>query len=258
MSKTSLLIGCVLAAALHGLLLLPMSPSDADEVAPDPSPGIRIPGLPTPPPEPKGLLPEPEPPAKAAREHKAPAHAPTPRPPMQRVAPAPAPPEPERADPADASAGQDDKALPPMRIAWTSPQQVRAVARALGLRIVAVNAGGQAVGQIDPYGGPMKDFTARLDQYSNRVRTLPRGFFGPGSAEPGDRDVAGFWILVPAAVDRQWIALQRSAIAERGMRAAEVREVEARFTGSDETPRLSITRVHGRRETGRPNQDKET
>lgn len=262
MSKTSLLAGCVLAAALHGLLLVPLLPSGADEAGgPEAPPKTKL--AVAPPTEPKPTEPPPtEPKPRAIEKPKAGKADPKPKPPMQQVARAPVQPEPERPDEADASPGRDDKALPPMRIAWSSPQQVRTVARALGLRIVAVNAAGRAVGEIDPYDGRLRDFTGRLDQYSNRVRTLGRSFFAAFS--PGDdvRDVAGFWILVPAAVDRQWMALQSSAIARHGMTAAQVRQVEARFTVSGGQPRLSITRVHARktpkRETGTRRTEKET
>jgi len=254
MSKTSLLIGCVLAAAVHGLLLWDPSPVSPPEPVPaEAPPKATLVTAPAPDPKPVPPTPKPKPKPVPPKAGKA---APTPTPPLQKVAQAPAQPEPERPEPKDPAPGADDAALPPMRIAWASPQQVRAVARALGLRIVAVNADAEAVGQIDPYDGRLADFTGRLDQYSNRVRTLPRGFFGTSAEAPG-RGVARFWILVPAAVDRQWMALQRSAIAERGMKVSEVREVEARFTGSG-TPRLSITQVHGRRRTDRPERNKET
>ena len=259
MSKTSLIIGCVLAAAMHGLLLFPLSPSPAEEPKPaEAPPKTTLVSAPAPePPVPAAPVPKPRPaPVEPPKTGKP---APTPKPPLQKVAQAPPAPKSELPDPADASVEADDKALPPMRIAWSSPQQVRTVARALGLRIVAVNADQQAVGEIDPYDGKLRDFTGRLDQYSNRVRTLGRGFFATSDNDAGARDVAGFWILVPAAVDRQWMALQRSAIAERGMTAGQVSQVEARFVVSDAAgPKLSIVRVHGKRRPDRVGEDKET
>jgi len=247
MSKTSLLIGCVLAAAVHGLLLLPLTASDVDDAAPEPeAPRTKL--AVTPPPEPAPAppkpKPKPKPPEPRPRTGKP---APKPKPPMQEVVKAPAQPKPPVPDPAKASAGDDDKALPPLRIVWASATEVRTVARSLGLRVVAVNADDEAVGEIDPYSGKLKDFTGRLDHYSNRVRTLPRSFFGAANAD--GRPVARFWILVPVAVDRQWVALQRSAIVQRGMTAGQVREVEARFNGSGGRLRLSITRVVARKET---------
>ena len=118
MSKTSLLIGCVLAAALHGLLLWPLSPAERDEVRPDEAPprtklAVAPPPAPAPP-KPKPVPRPPEPPKTGKAS-------PEPKPPLQEVAPAPAQPKPDKADPADASAGDDDKALPPMRIVWSSP-----------------------------------------------------------------------------------------------------------------------------------------
>ena len=144
MSKTSLLIGCVMAAAMHGLLLFPMPASPAEEPKPDeappkttlvtaprPEPPVPAPPVPAPPvPAP----PVPKPVERPVEPPKPPEPAPKPKPPLEKVAEAPAQPKSERPDPADASADVDDKALPPMRIAWTSPGQVRTVARTLGLR----------------------------------------------------------------------------------------------------------------------------
>ena len=254
MSKTSLLIGCLLAAAMHGLLLLPLTASHVDEVTPAPAaPKTKL--AVTPPPEPAPAPPEPKP--KPPEPPKTGTPAPKPKPPMQEVVKPPAPPKPDKPDPVKASAGEDDKALPPLRIVWASANEVRTVARVLGLRIVAVNAEDEATGEIDPYSGKLKDFTGRLDHYSNRVRTLPRDFFGATASNPDGRAVARFWILVPVAVDRQWVALQRSAIAQRGMTAGQVREVEARFNGRGGRLRLSITRVHSRPGAA-PTDDKET
>jgi len=263
MSKTSLIIGCILAVALHGLLWLPLTRADSDQtkaadqappkaklaVAPEPEAKPE----PTPvPPEPK---PKPEEPVKPPKKVE-----PKPKPPLQDVVKMPTKPkdpEPTSPDPADAAANEDDNALPPLRIVWSSANEVRTVARALGLRVVAMNAAGQAVGEIDAFSGRLKDFTGRLDQYSNRVRTLPRSFFGPEITSAPGRAVARFWILVPAGLDRQWMALQRSAIAQRGMKTKQVREVEARFTGNAATPSLSVIRVHGNN-GGKRNSNKET
>jgi len=262
MSKTSLIIGCIVAVALHGLLWLPLTRADSDQskaaeqsppkaklaMAPEPPPKpTPVPPEPVPKPKPK---PEPEPEPKPEPVKKVePKPQVKPTPPLQEVVKAPVKtpdPAPKTPEPADASKNEDDNALPPLRIVWSSAGEVRSVARALGLRLVAMNAAGQAVGEIDTRSGKWKEFTGRLDQYSNRVRTLPRTFFGLEVVNAPGRAVARFWILVPAGIDRQWMALQRSAVAQRGMKAAQVREVEARFTGAGGSPRLSVVRVHGR------------
>lgn len=261
MSKTSLIIGCIVAVALHGLLWLPLMRADTDKTkaadqAPPKTKLVAAP-VPKPVPDPTPVPPEPKPkpaPVKPPKKVE-----PKPKPPLQEVVKAPAKakdPEPTSPDPADA-VNEDDNALPPLRIVWSSAGEVRTVSRALGLRVVAMNAAGQAVGEIDAYSGRLKDFTGRLDQYSNRVRTLPRSFFGTEVASAPGRAVARFWILVPAGIDRQWMALQRSAIAQRGMTATQVREVEARFTGKAARPSLSVIRVHGNN-TSKRNSDKET
>jgi len=80
-----------------------------------------------------------------------------------------------------------------------------------------------------------------LSAYSNRVRTLPRGFFG--SAPIAGGDVASFWVLVPADLDARFVLLQRDAIRRKGLTPAEVRAMDAEFRSSRSGYELVITRL---------------
>ena len=240
MSRSSLIIGGLIAVVLHGLLFLPVKSSQtespqAGESPTHPPKKVRI--TPAPAARPKPLPPaQPHKPPKPRMAAK-----------LQPVVPKPAAPVEPRKAGRTQSQVKDDWPLPPLRIVWASPAQLRRVAGALGMRIVAVNARRQVVGEVPAGGGgALRDFDGRLDQYSNRVRTLPRSFFGAELAAGSGAEVADLWVLVPAAVDRRWIDLQRRAIARAGLTAAKVRELEAAFEKQSNGYRLVVTRVVSR------------
>ena len=116
------------------------------------------------------------------------------------------------------------------------------VAAHLNMRIAAITADNQVTGEVAT-NGPVRvvPFEGRLSAYSNRVRTLPRGFFGPGPV--ANSKIASFWVLVPADLDARFILLQRDAIRREGITVAQVRAVDAEFRFSRGGYRLEITRV---------------
>ena len=236
MSKSSLMLGLVVAIVLHALLFVPVNaPERLPEPAladPDPVPPVTMIDPPPPVQPPPVKPPQPDPPAD-------------PPPQMQQIAQPPAPQEdpgeqPGKTSPEDIS----DDALPPLRITWNSPDQLRQVARSLGMRIVAVNFQGQVVGEVNGGGATasLGEFSGQLSHYSNRVRTLPSGFFG-SSLTDGQREIAELWILVPAGVDRAWMDLQKQAIAQTGLAPERVRAIECRFADQAGAWRLVVTRV---------------
>ena len=242
MSRSSLIIGGLIAVVLHGLLFLPVksSPKESPPAGDPPAnPPKKVKIAPAPaahrkPPPPAPVRPVQPPKPKLAAK-------------LQPVVPKPAAPVEQQKAGRTATPAKDNAALPPLRIVWASPGQLRRVAGALGMRIVAVNARRQVVGEVTAAGGGgLRDFDGRLDQYSNRVRTLPRSFFGTELAAGSGVEVADLWVLVPAAVDRRWIDLQRRAIARAGLTAGKVRELEAAFEKQSNGYRLVVTRVVSR------------
>ncbi len=222
MSKSSVLIGALVAVTVHGLLFLPGLPPRA----PDPPPANVA--------EPVTLTPPPPPPPPAPPEEPAPARPtrpvePEPVPPLREVVQAPAT---EQDDPGDTAARTPkdvpDDALPPLRIVWRSPRRLLEIARQYGMKIVAVNAAGDAVGEVAP-SGTLEPFDGQMNRYSNRVRRLPGTFFVDHVRLPADAGVTGFWVLVPAPTDRRWIGLQREAIDRHGLPVAQVTEMEGAF-----------------------------
>jgi hypothetical protein len=242
MSRSSLIIGLLVAVALHAALFAPALWS-SDQ--PDPSPPRQHPPAVaiTPPPEPE---PQPAPePVKQPAPEPAPEPVEKPTPPLREVhrQPPSHDPPPQQGDthaePLEEVAASD---LPPLRIVWDSPAQLRRVAHRLGMRIVAVNAGGEILGEI-PADGPVQlvEFRGELARYSNRVRTLPVSFFGGqlASSSPAAR----LWVLVPVGVDRRWVATQKQAIARAGVGLGGVRELEGEFRPVGGGPRLVVTRI---------------
>lgn len=142
-------------------------------------------------------------------------------------------------------AKDDSGDLPAMRIVWTGPDQVRDVARAFGMRIVAVNAEGKVAGEVIMDGeARLVAFDGGLAGYSNRVRTLPADFFGRNVTTSAPAGIRSLWILVPAQVDEEFVRIQREAIRERGADPSSVLAMEARFVRDDRGRyRLIVTRI---------------
>jgi len=255
MSKSSLIIGLLVAVAAHAALFWQWPGENQDVVeAQDRNkqpPRIAVlPQLREPPPAPE---PEPPVPARPKPEETVPAPAPEPprpsRPRSEEVA-SPAMKEVVKAvaDKAaadkkgDTSTPDGDDGLPSLRIVWESANHLRSVAASLGMKIVAVNRNNEVVGELVTDGPPrLVPFNGQLSAYSNRVRTLPIGFFRPEAAS--GKDVSSFWILVPADLDARFVILQKDAIRREGVSPSEVQAVEAKFQNQGRSYRLVITRV---------------
>ena len=235
MSKSSLIIGLVAAAALHGLLFVPMAkPKTPKTPAARVKPKVTVAAVP---PRPKAAPPAPKKPAPHKPQPKA-----APR--LRKVAANPAPAADKKVS--GTTHSRDDKVqpMPPLRIAWTSPKQLRSVAHALSMPIVAVDGQARIIGQVADGGETaLVEFRESLAGYSNRVRTLPKGFFGGEVARAAGPGVAELWILVPAELDRRWMDLQRQAIARAGLKLSQVRELEGRFEQAGRGFELRVTRV---------------
>ncbi len=260
MSKSSFILGLLLAVGAHVLLFLPIwsapqTPQSAKkenqrvELARrlDPPPPIEPEQVP-PPPEPEPA-PQPQTPPRPEPEQQRPAPEPEE---LQEVHQPPEQPEPrpEETPPGETIARRaeeiSDDALPPLRIVWSSPDQLRAVAAGTGMRVVGVNTLGEIIGQV-PSRGPVRleEFTGRLGRFSNRVRTLPRNFFGQVLTRQDGQSVAELWVLVPSRLDRQWISLQKRAIATAGVETQAVRAVEGQFATRSGAFQLVVTRLVG-------------
>ena len=224
MSKSTFIIGMLAAVTAHAALLWPFEkPNPASEQ----------------------IRPQVKRPAVAVLSQTLEVNRPVPKPaepvPLKQVVEVPV--ETKAADgPGDTSAEGLEDAMPPLRVVWQSADQLRSVAAHLGMRIVAVNTNNQVTGEIAT-SGPVRvvSFEGRLSAYSNRVRTLPRCFFG--SSPVAGSDVGSFWVLVPADLDARFILLQRDAIRREGLTPAEVRAMDAEFRTDRGGCELVITRL---------------
>jgi hypothetical protein len=251
MSKSSYILGLALAVGLHVLLFIPLVGPRSDRQADTPDSkrvelARKLPE-PPPPPEPEPVPPPPPPPPPEPEPEP---KVPEPEPPAEDLTRLHEPPEPEEPaeQPGDTIARRaeqiDEDTLPPLRIIWSSPQQLRTIAGQLGMRIVAVNSEGEVIGEI-PSQGPLEltNFDGRLSRYSNRVRTLPRSFFGQNLQRDDGQVAAELWVLVPTGLDRRWIDLQKRAIATTGLPSRAVRAVEGQFAGRAGAYELVVTRI---------------
>ncbi len=133
-----------------------------------------------------------------------------------------------------------DGTAPPLRVTWDSPAQLTTVARSLGMKVVAVNASHEIVGEVSLAGrAVLREFSGELSGFSNRVRTLHLDFFGRGLTS--GTSAKSLWVLVPSHHDARFIELQRGAIRQEGISPDAVRIVDARI---DRRGNLTITRIH--------------
>ena len=237
MSKLSFTIALILSVAIHVVLFMPGRATDHKVAKSDKLDKGKLVVIPPPPVEemPEETIdppvaPEPEPvePPRLAEVVKPSAESPT-------------------ESSGDLATDEiPDDALPTLRILWTSSNEVREVARALAMRIVAIDADSQVVGELVLYGEPrIEPFQGSFRGYSNRVRSLPKNFFGPGLLGDRNSQVIGFWILIPTALDQRFADLQREIIRRKSLQPSDVRAMEARFVLNDRGKyELRITEVH--------------
>jgi len=139
----------------------------------------------------------------------------------------------------------DDDALPPVRIVWDGPDEVRSVARELGMRIVAVDRRGDVLGEVSRTGSAnVVPFDSGTSRFSNRVRMIDdRGFFGESIPRELEGRLSAFWLLVPAELDRALSDEIRRTIRESGYTTSQVRFVEASFEERSGRRVLKIGRI---------------
>ncbi len=227
MSRTSLVLGLLLSLVIHALRVLPhwdaisASPAVAQEKK-------TVPAV--------TMVPPPPLPVEPLVEQRQPPPAPKPEPALpdiqfaEVVEPDTTPTEIGDTELAMETEPDDDQVLPATRIIWESPQELTKVARALRMRVVAVNRINEVVGALTLDGSlRIKPFDGSFDVYSNRVRSLPSSFFGPALQREAGHTIVAYWVLVPESVDREMADVVRQAVRRAGLTMSEVDWVEARF-----------------------------
>lgn len=242
---------------------------------PQPQPALTPTPLPTPPPQPDPVTPpKPEPPPQSLVRSQA--EPPPPRAPDPTPEPPPAAPESEAvtaAAPPQPAATQDTAALaraaapaaapqepdrdgrmpgdgdaqyvPPLRVHWRDADELISVARTLGMRLAAIDARGDIIGEIDLSSRPgLKQWQGLPYGYSNRVRMLSPSIFSTTLPSAGGADIREIWVFVPADRDRAMVEAQRSAVQRAGARPQDVRYVDGRFVrAANGSYRLDITGI---------------
>ena len=138
---------------------------------------------------------------------------------------------------------------PPLRVHWRDAGELIKVARTLGMRLAAVNRGGDIIGEIalaDPPG--LRKWNGLPYGYSNRVRMLSPSIFKPtiGDAVAGT-EVHSIWVFVPSDRDRAMVAAQKEAVRRAGARLEDVASVDGQFVrAANGSYRLDITRIRWR------------
>jgi len=239
-SRISFITGILIAATLHGLIFVPALFREATDREPKlaerPKPTVAF--VPPRPPEPKGPPTARQPPMRpSSSETKQVAE-------LQKVVSQTGDQQPEAEDGNTSIQEADEASLPALQIVWQSPQELWRVVQALRMKIVAVNSAGEILGEVALHGQPqLVRFEGNLSHYSNRVRTLPRRFFGPGVLSSANQEIEHFWILVPSSLDRQFVEVQREAVRRSGRKSEEITAVEAAFERTRSSYQLVVRRV---------------
>jgi len=232
MRKTSLMLGLLLSGLLHALVFLPAL-SDARRAEPQreraADDGGKLTVMRTPAPQPM----EPAAPPVPEENRQVPAPEPVEAPrlkELEKVADTSADME-DVQDMGDMVAESDSESLPRLRILWSSPEELRSVARFFGMKVIALDSHGNILGQVSLEGVVrLEPSEGNLTGFSNRVRALPSDFFGQSLPRAARSEIRDFWVLVPAGVDARFLTIQEDAIRRRGLQPSEVAAVEARFT----------------------------
>jgi len=233
MSKTSLIAGLLISGGLHILLLLPggskklaLGKAQGGPMLPSRKAALRL--------WPKSSLPE-EPSGPPVWENKPQIGD------LEKVVRPSATNVTNSAG--DLACLDQGDSLPPLRLVWDSPERLTAIARNLGMRILAVR-NNEIVGELWLEDAPrVKTFDGRLTGFSNRVRTIAPQFFGPEILGTLKKPIESFWVLVPTVLDRQWVSIQRQAMRSSNTATAEVSHMEAKIVTNEHGHMLVITKI---------------
>ncbi len=143
----------------------------------------------------------------------------------------------------DFSSKQSEADVPVLRLSWAGPDELIAVAKDLGMRILAVKAD-KVVSELS-LGVPLilKAFDGTAADFSNRIRALPATFFGPAIVKESEKSIDCFWVLVPDEIDRHWISVQQKAIQSRGLQNSQIIYMKAKVEWRNQGYELVITRI---------------
>jgi len=274
--RSNFIIGLGLSAVLHGALLYlllggsppapspPVSPptvtpiqiaSVQEKLPLDPVP-VAAPQAAPPPVEPapaqtlpleQVVQPPPSSPKRlASLSEDADTAPPRPRPEPTRTASVPAPTE-AVVDSVRILDGTGDF-TPPLRVHWRDARELIKVARTLGMRLAAVDRGGDIIGEItlaDPPG--LRKWNGLPYGYSNRVRMLSPSIFSPTIGDVAGTEIHSIWVFVPSDRDRAMVAAQNEAVRRAGARLEDVVSVDGQFVrAANGSYRLDITNIRWR------------
>ena len=288
MKRSNFVVGLGLSAVLHGAALYVLlgysspaaapPPPNAPSITPvqiaaiDPQERLPLQPVPTPPPEsepepaqlPLERVVEP-PPAGQQRLASLPEATPPatarPRPEHARAAATPAPVAPVDvpSEPVVDSVRTQGTPLegtgdftPPLRVHWRDAGELIRVARTLGMRLAAVNRGGDIVGEVVLTDPPaLKKWHGLPYGYSNRVRMLSPSIFSARIGGAGGEPVGEIWVFVPSDRDRAMVEAQRKAVRRAGARFEDVASVDGQFVrAANGSYRLDITNIRWRNKKG--------
>ncbi len=138
----------------------------------------------------------------------------------------------------------EGEAVPPLRVHWTDARELVSVARALGMRLAAVDDRGEIIGEIALSDTPgLKPWSGLPYGYSNRVRMLSPSIFSTRL----EADIREIWVFVPSDRDRAMVEAQRRAVERAGARLQDVAAVDGRFVrAANGSYRLDITNIRWR------------
>lgn len=138
-----------------------------------------------------------------------------------------------------------DEYMPALKMDISDYNALMGAVRYFGMKIALIDTFGNFVDEIKA--GKVNKIVPieqGLSEYSNRIRMLPVNYFGRKIEKIMSIRELSPCILVPAEVDRQFAALQKEVIANRGHALEDVKSTAGRFIREGDAYKLIIERLY--------------
>jgi len=137
-----------------------------------------------------------------------------------------------------------DEYMPALKVDISDYRILIGALRYFGMRVVLVDKSGNFVDEINLKKRPnIMPIKQSLAEYSNRIRMLPRSYFGERVEKIIRLRELRSCILVLADVDKKFAGLQKQIVAENGYELDEINATTGRFIKEGDKYRLVIERL---------------
>jgi len=135
--------------------------------------------------------------------------------------------------------------LPALKMDISDYNAIRGAIRYFGMKIALMDKHGNFVEEIDVGSvSRVRPLESGLSEFSNRIRILPSGYFGPRIEWILNMRELKACMLVPAEIDKTFADIQKEAIVKKGYDLKDVKFTNAKFIRSGNRYRLIIKKLY--------------